>query len=117
MEQKIVQIIKKKLVEKRLNLSQQIHDQELELISIRNLDGISEDEEKAQKLEIEMNINSLLNRQRNELRKIDLALNKINNSSTYGECEGCGMDISEKRLVSNPSAIMCVDCQADQEKQ
>lgn len=45
-----------------------------------------------------------------ELDKIKLALKKIENG-TYGKCEKCNKDITEKRLEAYPAAQNCVDCQ------
>jgi RNA polymerase-binding transcription factor DksA len=30
---------------------------------------------------------------------------------TYGECIDCGCDIPEERLLANPIAVRCVQCQ------
>lgn len=35
---------------------------------------------------------------------------------TYGECAGCGRDISRERLEAVPWATLCVECQRDQEE-
>ena len=48
--------------------------------------------------------------------KINEALDKIDKGS-YGICEECGEDISEKRLKARPVARMCISCKEDQEKQ
>ncbi|HWR03141.1 MAG TPA: TraR/DksA C4-type zinc finger protein, partial [Humidesulfovibrio sp.] len=33
----------------------------------------------------------------------------------YGACEDCGEDIAPARLFANPTARLCVHCQADRE--
>ncbi len=43
------------------------------------------------------------------------ALEKIEDG-TYGKCEGCGEDISKKRLKVLPFAKYCVKCQSEMEK-
>lgn len=48
------------------------------------------------------------------LKKIDLALSKIENGS-YGVCESCGEDISIARLKVRPVAQLCIDCKQEQE--
>jgi DnaK suppressor protein len=48
------------------------------------------------------------------IAKIDQALRKIDNQS-FGSCEDCGIDIGEKRLKANPHALLCIDCQEEQE--
>lgn len=52
---------------------------------------------------------------RKTLFEIDEALRKIS-ESTYGICDDCGDQISEKRLSILPSATLCVNCQEDKEK-
>ena len=48
------------------------------------------------------------------LKKIDLALKKID-ENTYGECEECGEEISVQRLMARPVAQLCIDCKTEQE--
>ncbi|MBX7144743.1 MAG: TraR/DksA C4-type zinc finger protein [Oligoflexia bacterium] len=48
------------------------------------------------------------------LKKIDLALEKIENG-TYGECENCGEQIAVARLQARPVAQLCIDCKTEQE--
>lgn len=48
------------------------------------------------------------------LKKIDLALKKIDEGS-YGECESCGEDIAVARLMARPVAQLCIDCKTEQE--
>ena len=50
-----------------------------------------------------------------DLQKIDEALRKLN-EGTYGICEDCGEEISEKRLSILPYAIYCIDCKEKREK-
>jgi DnaK suppressor protein len=46
---------------------------------------------------------------------IDEAIRKIV-EGTYGTCEDCGEEISEKRLLVLPTATLCVDCQEYKEQ-
>jgi DnaK suppressor protein len=46
---------------------------------------------------------------------IDEAIRKIA-EGTYGTCEDCGEEISEKRLLVLPAATLCVDCQEHKEQ-
>ena len=57
----------------------------------------------------------LRGREKTFLKKIDLALNKIDNG-TFGICEDCGEDISLKRLEARPETTLCIRCKEDQEK-
>ena len=50
-----------------------------------------------------------------ELKAIDLALHRIA-SGNYGQCEGCGDDITAERLQAQPSARLCLACQKASEQ-
>ena len=44
------------------------------------------------------------------------ALDRIENG-TYGLCEECGEEISEKRLTARPVTTLCIECKSSQEQQ
>ncbi len=48
------------------------------------------------------------------LKAIEDAIQRMDREE-YGECEGCGDDINEKRLEAVPWATMCIDCQEQAE--
>lgn len=48
-------------------------------------------------------------RERKLIRKIEEALVRID-SSEYGYCELCGIEIGISRLEARPTATMCIDC-------
>lgn len=50
------------------------------------------------------------------LKKVAEAKQKILDG-TFGECEECGDDISQKRLLARPTASLCINCQEDKEKE
>jgi len=56
-----------------------------------------------------------LSTHRENLLKIDEALRKLK-EGTYGKCEDCGEEISEKRLKVMPFAIYCIDCKEKREQ-
>jgi DnaK suppressor protein len=56
-----------------------------------------------------------LSAHRKLLHDIDDAVRKIG-EGTYGICEECGEEISEKRLLVLPTATLCVDCQEQKEQ-
>jgi DnaK suppressor protein len=56
-----------------------------------------------------------LSTHRENLLKIDEALRKLA-EGTYGKCEDCGEEISEKRLKVIPFAIYCIDCKEKREQ-
>lgn len=92
-----------------------------------HLEGISRDSEKSLEesptgdqadlasLEInQTNLAKIGKREMQLLKKIDLALKKIEDK-TYGECESCGEEISVARLEIRPEAQLCIDCKTEQE--
>jgi DnaK suppressor protein len=58
----------------------------------------------------------LRDRERKLLKKIDEALEKIDNG-TYGTCDICGQEIGIKRLEARPVTTMCIDCKTEQEEE
>ena len=48
------------------------------------------------------------------LKKVEAAKSKIEDGS-YGICEDCGCDISQKRLLARPTASFCIYCQEAKE--
>lgn len=48
-------------------------------------------------------------RERKLIKKIDESLATIE-SSDYGYCESCGIDIGIRRLEARPTATLCIDC-------
>jgi len=61
------------------------------------------------------NLNILKDKQIEEIKEIDIALQKINNK-TYGVCEMCDENIGVKRLKAKPHARFCVHCRPIYEK-
>jgi DnaK suppressor protein len=57
-----------------------------------------------------------LDRDEHALEKIQSALDRIEDG-IFGICEGCGGDISEKRLAVRPTTILCIQCQEDAERE
>lgn len=58
---------------------------------------------------------ALLESHKDSLNKIDESLRKLE-EGTYGVCENCGQEITEKRLSALPFAIYCLDCQEKREE-
>lgn len=54
--------------------------------------------------------------QRESIRKIDLALKRLDEGN-YGFCEECSKEISVERLKAIPFALLCRDCQETKEYQ
>lgn len=55
-------------------------------------------------------------RERKLIGKIKEALERIENG-TYGICESCEEEISEKRLKARPVTTLCIDCKKKQENE
>lgn len=49
------------------------------------------------------------------LKKVEKAKERILDG-TFGVCEDCGNQISQKRLIARPTATMCITCQEDKER-
>lgn len=54
-------------------------------------------------------------RERRMIAKIRDALERIEDK-TYGICESCGEDISERRLIARPVTTLCIHCKSLQEE-
>ncbi len=65
--------------------------------------------------DIDMNLH-IKERDSKLIMKIKHALDRIDNG-TYGICEECGEEISEKRLRARPVTSVCIDCKRAQENQ
>jgi DnaK suppressor protein len=53
-------------------------------------------------------------RERKLIIKIKEALERLE-AGTYGICEACGEEISDKRLEARPVTTLCIDCKKRQE--
>ena len=56
----------------------------------------------------------LRDRERKLLNKIKKAGERIEDES-FGECDGCGDDIGDKRLEARPVTTLCINCKTAQE--
>lgn len=65
--------------------------------------------------DIDMNIH-IKERNSKLIIKIKEALERID-EGTYGICDRCEEEISEKRLEARPVTTVCIDCKRDQENQ
>ena len=62
-------------------------------------------------------INLILgDRDREKVQAIDEALGRVNDGG-YGICESCEGEIAEARLQALPFTRLCVNCQADRERE
>lgn len=58
---------------------------------------------------------ALVRQRKDELLRLESALRLID-AGKYGECNGCGEDIPDKRLEAVPDAQMCVACLSELQK-
>ncbi len=58
----------------------------------------------------------LKEREKNLLRKIDLALDRLEDGR-FGICEACDQPIEERRLLARPVTTLCIACKTEQENQ
>jgi DnaK suppressor protein len=56
----------------------------------------------------------LLDRDRKLIKKIDEAIERIDEGS-FGLCEECGEDIGEERLRARPVTTLCIECKQESE--
>lgn len=57
----------------------------------------------------------LRGREKAYLKKLDLALRKIDDGS-FGICDECEEQIGRKRLEARPETTLCIRCKEDQER-
>ena len=100
-----------KLRELLVNRRREIFAQIAHMESERNALGEREIEpiDEAQKEDLTRILNRLVERAREEIREINLALEKMP-TGTYGICELCGKSIPLKRLEALPATRLCRKC-------
>ena len=82
------------------------------LISIERLPDIIDYTSTQSDINLELKIRD---RERKLIAKMEEAVLKID-SGTYGICDDCGEEISEKRLIARPITTFCINCKTKQEK-
>ena len=58
---------------------------------------------------------ALVDKQINEMRELEMS-EKYLMELEFGDCVDCGDEIGFERLIANPSAQRCIDCQRKYEK-
>ena len=71
-----------------------------------DVDSFDEETNEAEEFSNYLSVKKVLDRR---TRRIDRALNKIEDS-TYGTCEACSNEIPFSFLKKNPDSRLCVDC-------
>ena len=114
LKEKQIEDLKNQLLTRKKELLTQIRSSQTvieELLSETTYDDVDYAEVSSDSY----NLNILRNKQVQEIREIELALQKIDNK-TYGICEMCDEKIGIKRLKAKPHARFCVDCRPVYEK-
>ncbi|MCB9061923.1 MAG: TraR/DksA family transcriptional regulator [Halobacteriovoraceae bacterium] len=101
--------IKDRLVAKKEKLLSRINN--IEKDRRREKQGPINPDFAEQAVEVENNevLDALSDLEREEIKKINTALVKIENG-TYGSCMSCGEQISEARLTAMPFSSLCLEC-------
>lgn len=110
--------LKNSLLKRRAAIVKEAKDEIAKYISgeTRQLVDTAVDEGDWAVVDISEDINLMrLDAHRKLMLDIDEALRKIQ-EGTYGTCEDCGEEISEKRLSVMPTATLCISCKESREQ-
>ncbi|QOJ22382.1 MAG: TraR/DksA family transcriptional regulator [Gammaproteobacteria bacterium] len=58
---------------------------------------------------------ALIDRQINEMRELEMSMEYLNELE-FGDCIDCGNEIGFERLLAQPAAQRCIECQSKYEK-
>jgi DnaK suppressor protein len=110
--------LRKSLIRKKEGILKEVKEEISKYISGENkqlVDTANDDGDWAQ-VDISEDLSlQRLSAHRKLMHNIDEAILKIA-EGTYGICEECGEEISEKRLLVLPTATLCIDCQEQKEQ-
>ena len=109
MEKQQVDWFRAELLEQRARVAGEVVDHR-GFPEIQNGDSQLDNEEQAARIAEELVEARLTEDRGNLLRKIDLALGRLD-EGTYQQCAHCGNTIPLERLRAKPSVSLCVDCQ------
>lgn len=110
--------LRKTLIQKKLNILKEAKQEIAKYLSgeTRQLVDTALDDGDWAVVDINEDISlRMLSTHRKTIHDIDEAIRKID-EGTYGICEECGEEISEKRLSILPAAVLCIDCKEDRER-
>lgn len=115
MDEKKLKHFTQKLLAEYDRIRSELGDLESGIVGL-NSPSVAEYEEKSTMEEQKEYLSGLLNHNANELKEIQVALQKILNG-TYGICERCGKQIEESRLEAIPTCRYCKKCAEEMEKE
>ena len=110
--------LKKALISKKLNILKEVKEEISKYVSGDNKQLVDTANDEGDWAQVDISEDLSLQRlsaQRKLMYNIEEAIRKIE-EGTYGICEDCGEEISEKRLLVLPAATLCVDCQENREQ-
>jgi RNA polymerase-binding protein DksA len=110
--------LRRKIDERRRALAAEIDDDEdrFRKDNVGELAGPTADPADASVADLIADIDGAeADRDLRELRELEAALARID-QGTYGECVDCGRDIGFERLMAQPTARRCIECQSRYEK-
>lgn len=114
MKQSDVEMFKKLLEERRVEIVDSIKSSATEISELMQSSAV--DEFDVASISTDSNLeHSISSKRKFELNELDLALAKIKNG-TYGVCEMCEDAISMARLKAKPTASLCIACKEISEK-
>ncbi len=113
MDKKTTRRFRERLLSMRENLAGEVLALKEEGFSLGN-DGIQDIGDDAANTYARQVLLGLSERDREVLRQIDDALERIDQGA-FGECEECGEGIGTARLEVLPYTTLCVECKANQE--
>ena len=115
MNRKIIDEFARDLSDRRSSLLQDVAESQEEMKAIAEQQE-SELEESAQKDRITRLTSRLKERDRQKIREIDSALDRMT-AGVYGKCGRCGQEIGIDRLRALPTTTLCINCAAGRESE
>jgi DnaK suppressor protein len=112
MHGQMIEEITRDLSRRRSSLLQDVAENQDEMAAIEQQE--SELEESAQKDRLNRVTSRLKERDRQKIRDIEAALDRLATGS-YGKCEKCGRGIGTDRLRALPTTTLCIHCAAARE--
>ncbi len=105
----VLEELRRRLLERRHALVRMAQGSQAQLEAVRTQERIPEVEEEAQTSHAAYVFTQLSDGQRQEVARIDAALQRIE-AGTYGACVDCGAEIPLERLRALPFALRDTDC-------
>jgi DnaK suppressor protein len=113
MDERATERFRERLLEMRQALAGEVVTLREESSSL-GTDGIQDAADDAANTYARQLLLNLSEREREALRGIDEALDRLEDGS-FGVCQECGEEIGEARLEVLPYATLCVECKSNQE--